>query len=147
MEERRLQRANNKALKPQVNGRGRGDEESERIISIVRLVSDDFTVTKAAANRFQPDNKVRLSSSPLHPPSSLSVTKTLYPSSAGITRLRFCITDFKETTYTVKCTNITSRGVESVQTRFPLSLPLPPPWYRLGWLFLFACSWGTLDRN
>lgn len=100
-----------------------GDEESsERIISIVRLVSDDFAVTKAAADRFQPD---RQSSSllPLLPP----VTKTLYPSSAGITRLRFCITDFKETTYTVKCTNITSRGVESVSNGVFL---FPSPSYR-----------------
>lgn len=96
-----------------------GDEESsERIISIVRLVSDDFAVTKAAANRFQPD---RQSSSLLPLPLLPPVTKTLYPSSAGITRLRFCITDFKETTYTVKCTNITSRGVESVSNGVFLS--------------------------
>lgn len=59
MEERKAaERTNNKAC----------HEESERIISIVRLVSDDFAVTKAAANRFQPDNKVHLS--PSTPPPS-----------------------------------------------------------------------------
>lgn len=109
MEERKAaERTNNKAC----------HEESERIISIVRLVSDDFAVTKAAANRFQPDNKVHLSPSTPSP----AVTKTLYPSSAGITRLRFCIADFKETTCTGKVYKHNEpRSGKRSKARFPPS--------------------------